>query len=303
MASAAELEAILCDLHTKARENMDRLPVEEKEKLLEVFQTVVERTAAIQKDLKQSINSTDHEGKVLKMCGHFPRDNSGSIMVPTKEELTKAVNLFRQPRDTQKQSPRIVSVEAVTKEENFHYLSAGPTSPNYLFQTSEVYIVMENQEQAGYVHGLCENGCSIPVVCGHDGLRPCFHCFQFTSPTQDTRTRATYREIGTLLTSLKKVDDALKELGAVPGRGGIPQLSEMLTQYEEFDEMVARFQDEANPENRVTLYNYLCTRIRVDKRKQQATLEPLVDERLQILLKLSQFDPFEFPFVMRRAFQ
>ena len=110
MASAAELEAILCDLHAKARENMDKLPVEEKKKLLEVFQTVAERTEAIQKDLKQSVNSTDHEGKVLKMCGQLPRDISGSIMVPTKEDLTVAVGSVLQYRNVQ--APMTVSVES-----------------------------------------------------------------------------------------------------------------------------------------------------------------------------------------------
>ena len=301
MTSAAELERILSDLHTKARENMDILSDEEKEKLLKAFKTVVDRAGAIHEDLKQSVNVTDHEGKVLKMCGQYPRDISGSVMVPTKKDITVAMGSVLQYRTVQ--APMTVSVESVTKEENFHYLSAGPTAPNYLFQTTEVYVVMENQEQAGYVIGLCSHGKTIMVGCGYDSRgNEVNGCFQFKSPTQDTHTRATYREIGTLLTNLKKVDDALKELGAVPcPNGGLPILSSQLMDFEQFDMTVADLSK--NSEQEKHLYGFLCNYIRVDRKRRQEALKPLVKERLQILLKLSRFDPADFPFVMKRAFQ
>ena len=47
----------------------------------------------------------------------------------------------------------------------------------------------------------------------------------------------------------------------------------------------------------------MCTRTRVDKRKRQANLEPLVDERIEILLELAKIDQDKFPFVSEREFK
>jgi hypothetical protein len=51
------------------------------------------------------------------------------------------------------------------------------------------------------------------------------------------------------------------------------------------------------------LHAWLCTRTRVDKSKRQAALEPLVDERIDILLKLAMFDPDQYPVVIEREFK
>lgn len=292
--SLAELERVLSELHAKARDNMDVLPVEEKKKLLELFGTVVERVGAIQKDLKQSVDTTDHEGMVLKMCGQFPRDSHGTIRVPTKENLTSALNsIVSNPRLP------LFSVQFINKEENFNFLFAGPTSPNYLFRDSEVYIGLESVEQARHLSRLSSEGRSITVIFGSSCEQR--GSFQFSTPTLNTRTREDLREIGTLLTRLKKVDDALKALGAVPGRGGVPELSDMLIQDEDFDTAVQRFKE--NPESKVLLHSFLCTRTRVNKRKRQESLDPLVDERIEILLKLSQFSPDEYPVRVEREFK
>jgi hypothetical protein len=51
------------------------------------------------------------------------------------------------------------------------------------------------------------------------------------------------------------------------------------------------------------LHAFLCTRTRVDRRARQAALEPLVDERIEILLKLVKYDQDRFPFAIEREFK
>lgn len=298
--SLADLETILSELHAKARENMDVLPLEEKKKLIELFGTVADKVGAIQEELKQSVDTDNNECMVLKMCGQFPRDASGDIIIPTKENLTAVLNSSRQRNMSM--APLTVSVQFVRKEENFPFLTYGPTCSNYLFHESEVYVGFESVLQADYVRGYYSSGNTTTVFCGLDPrggeLRG---CFQFRAPSQDTRIRAAYREIGTLIERLKKVDAQLKALGAVPGRGGVPELPDMLVQKETFDETVKCYQESS--EQKVLLHSFLSTRTRVDKRKRQGTIESLVNERIEILLKLSQFDPDEFPVVIEREFK
>jgi hypothetical protein len=74
----------------------------------------------------------------------------------------------------------------------------------------------------------------------------------------------------------------------------------MLVQNENFDIAVTGMQSK---NDKVTLHNFLCTRTRVDKRKRQANLEPLVDERIEILLELAKIDQDKFPFVSEREFK
>jgi hypothetical protein len=51
------------------------------------------------------------------------------------------------------------------------------------------------------------------------------------------------------------------------------------------------------------LHAYVSTNIRVDRKERQRKLNSLVDERIDILLRLAQFDPDDFPFVVEREFK
>ncbi len=135
-----------------------------------------------------------------------------------------------------------------------------------------------------------------------DNSRRLMMGFQFSEPRRNARTRAAYREIGTLITRLRQIDAQLKAIGAVPiniGRGGFPKLPDTLIQKEEFDESVAQLRKATSRQ----LHAYVSTRIRVDRKERQRKLDSLVDERINILLKLAQFDPDEFPFVVEREFK
>ena len=98
-------------------------------------------------------------------------------------------------------------------------------------------------------------------------------------------------------------------LDAIPGRGGLPILPDQMVQTEQFDETVKAYEDNINdvkgrlnpapggPEMaKQDLHAYLCSRTRIDKRKRQTALDPLIDERIEILKKLAQFDTDEFTF-------
>lgn len=303
--SLVELETMLSKVKACYHDNFALLPAEEKKKLLEMLGLVADGVKAIQKDAMQSTGAAENEGTILKMCGQFPMDATGSIIVPTKEDLTVALNqcMVRGGNRRVDTPPLAVTVQSVRTENNFRFLLAGPTSPNYLFIEREVYVQLESSEQANFIRELCLDGCSVMLSLGVNSrggeLRG---FFQFLTPSQDTVTRAGLRDIGALISDLKRVDDGLRKLGAVPGIGGLPKLSDALVQKEEFDELVKRYQ-EGDEMKLARLHSYLCTRIRVDKRKRRAALEPLVKERLEILMKLSQFDPDEFPVVIEREFK
>jgi hypothetical protein len=122
-------------------------------------------------------------------------------------------------------------------------------------------------------------------------------------PCQDSTFRETYRAVGNLILRLKEVDKQLKALGAVPGRGGVPELSDMLVHNEDFDGWVTMSITTPRGYDKASLHKFLCTRTRVDKRKRQTALEPLVDERIEILMQLSKIDQDKFPFTFEREFK
>ena len=139
---------------------------------------------------------------------------------------------------------------------------------------------------------------------------------QFSKPTQNSATREAYRNIGNLLLRLKKVDDQCKALGAIPGKGGGPMLPEQMVQMEEFDDTVRAFEENiedvksklnrgvGDPKTiKQDLHAYLCSKTRINKRKRQTALDPLIDERIAILKKLAQFDIDEFPFIYERNYK
>jgi hypothetical protein len=139
--------------------------------------------------------------------------------------------------------------------------------------------------------------------------------FQFSTPSQKQSTRVIYRSIGVQLKRMKVIDDRLKDIGAVPGRGGIPVLRADLVDSEEFDETVTTLLENMREQEqplsvrrssdltgKEELHGYLVSKIKVDKKKRQMELDGLVRERIEILLKLSSFDPDEIPFSFDREF-
>jgi hypothetical protein len=180
----------------------------------------------------------------------------------------------------------------------------GPTSSNYLLQEPSVFVKFGTSQQAKTV----ENEIKYKTV--YFSFAQAGINYHFTVPKQNSTDRAAYRTIGDLIKGLKKVDSKLKALGAVPGRGGLPELSDKLIQKDDFDTYINSLR--AADTQRVRwdplmkqqeLHGWLCTRTRVDKSKRQAALEPLVDERIDILLKLAMFDPDQYPVVIEREFK
>ena len=127
---------------------------------------------------------------------------------------------------------------------------------------------------------------------------------------------------------LKEVDGELRQLGAVPYKGS-PMLPVHFVQTEEFDEQVRLFfslQESTQPisgqqqqqlafgegggvgfysvqDAKNSLHAYLTSKHKVNRRKRQAALDVLVDERIDILLKLCSYNPEETPFSFDREFK
>ena len=237
--------------------------------------------------------SGDCEGTELRIdwVGGLPM--GGRVVPPTREELAASLHfIYREGL--------ALAVESVIEEDNFNHILLGPNSSKYLLKEREMYVRFGTAEQASYLLGICgKDGILMsPVMVEEWGARSL--AARFSVPTRPARARAAYRDIGTVIARLMQVDTQLKALGAVPGRGGVPELSDMLVQKEEFDMCVKSFQETGDKH---LLHSWLCTRTRVDRGKRQATLEPLVGERIDLLLKLSRHDPDEFPFVFEREFK
>ena len=283
-----DLKAILELVQAKYRDGADKMSLEEKKKHCDMLQNVLKMVGSMEKDLKQSVDTSDHEGMVLQMRGGFPRDGKGLILIPSKEEVQRAFVTSGGGRNPQVVS--LADVESVFHERNFHHIQYGPTSPNYLLEEIDVFVKFASVDQATVVLGVGGNKAFQIQNMGFG--------VQFVIPSKDTTTRTAFRTAGDLILRLNKVDKQLKTLGAVPGRGGVPELSEMLVQLEDFDAAVtSRGYDKA------TIHAYLCTRIRVDRRKRQAALEPLVNERIEILMELAKIDQDKYPFVCEREFK
>ena len=288
---------MLTQLQAKYKDGGDHLSMEEKKRHCDMLQNVLGMVRPILMDLKRSIES-EHAGMVLQIK-NLPSDGTGSVLIPKKEEIER---IFTDgPRDNYSRLkggivPDVtmkIDVESVFIEWNFPYISNGPKSPNFITKYADVFVKFGSTEQAAYVFALgrTKGGFSIQVKgegCIHGVSLKFVLC-------PDAATRTAYRTAGTLILRLKEVDAQLRALGAIPGRGGVPELSDMLVQKEDFDVAVTQF-------DAATLHNFLCTRTRVDKRKRQGILKPLVDERFEILLQLAKIDQDATPFTYEREF-
>lgn len=328
------IRSALTELQVRYRDNFDSISIEEKKEHRAFLKEVIDIAKAIEKDTSKSMDQNDVDSTVFRMVGHFPVDAAGLPMIPTKEDVEVGINqvlnqnLLGRRHVLSPETHPSVSIESVVREDNFHHILEGPSSQNYLTNEMEVYVKLGNSDQYNYLlQQISQGRGSFSIPCWTVSRQRVMYNFNFSSPRRDTRTRAAYREIGTLITRLRQVDAQLRTIGAVPGRGGIPVLSDKLIQKEDFDVYVESFVDRIKAKPRAgamgantakpssdmsnvnttndkeTLHSWLCTRTRVDRRKHQETLEPLVDERIDILLKLSQIDPDEFPFVVERDFK
>ncbi len=306
-----DIKAKLALLKEKLVQDPGDMSVDEKRQYLEILRTVVQEAGAMEKDLNKSVESNDHEGMVLQMRGQFTRDAKGDFLLPSAEEIQ--AGLVRIGRTNPSLFLMVdFTVVGIFSEKNFNYIRQSTQSPNQLFQEEEVFLKLGSIEQASYILGL-SYGVAFDIYSNSPNRHK--SNFQFSLPSQDTVTRAVYRTIGGLLTRLKRVNDELKQLGAVPGRGGIPVLPEHFVQTDEFDETVRALQENMRAVNdqlsrrgvsiqsgKEELHWYLVSKRKVNKRKRQAALDSLVDERIDILLKLCSYDPDEIPFSFDREF-
>ena len=282
-------------VQAKYKDGADKMSLQEKEKHCDLLHNILRMVGSMESDLRKSMDDSDQDGVVLQLK-NLPSDGKGAVLVPKKEVIEL---LFTSRYNPTNEVPKI-DVLSVHMEWNFPYIRDGPKSPNFATRFAEVFVRFGSPEQAAYVHELGGRSCfniTMEDECRRFGLNVKFVL------CQDAAARAAYRTVGTLIGRLKGVDDKLRALGAVPGRGGVPELSEMLVQSEEFDGWLAKCTQTAHVYDKAWLHSFLCGRTRVDKRKRQATLEPLVDERLEILMELCKIDQDKFPFTCEREFK
>lgn len=226
------------------------------------------------------------ESATLKLSGQLPRNKSGGSIFPTTKELNDAF------ASRSAQHPIEIRVESIQMEENYNFIHLDPSSNNHLLKLREAYVTFGSPIQAEYVRSL---GQPISIRIEHSTAMCTLH---FERPIRSRAVRATYEAIGDLIQRLRRVDSNLRALGAVPLLG-MPVLPDHYMQKEQFD-------DHANKcilkEDRQGLHSLLVYKVRIDREKRQEGLDALVEERIDVLLRLSGYDPDEFPFALERKF-
>ena len=307
MDSKADLQAKLAYLNAKWSEGTESMSAEEKQKHLDMLQEVLNAMGSMQKDLKKAVARSNPDACVLRAYGQFPRAADTSVMYPQRIDIQESIVRFLNGKNQGKVAMAI-EVESTFVEFNYNYIRSGQYDQRFLKREEELYLKFATQEQADFVIKSTE-GQSIVVHFARQGC-----CFQLMESAQKSSTREAYRTIGSLLHRLIEIDKQCKVLGAVPGRGGVPILADTLVQYEAFDDTVRAYEENMRDvEGRVQrfdpnmmkqdLHAFLCGRVRVDRAKRQKTLDPLVDERIGILKKLSKFNPDDYPFEFDREFK
>lgn len=300
-------------LREKLIQNSRDMPVEEKKQYLEMLRIDVQVEAMmmmIPKDPNTSGDREDGGGVVLQMRGQFARDASGNFVLPCAKALQAELVRIGGGH------PEIY----IFSEKNFNYITNSTLCPNHLLQEEEVFVKLDSQESASCFLNL-KQGLPLETWCLDYGVvdprrLTYLLLLHFSVPSRDAATRAVYRHIGALLTRLKRVNEELKHLGAVSGRGNIPVLPAHFVQTEEFDETVRVLQAKMKAVNdkpsresvndlqhvQEELHGYLVSKQRVNRRKRQEALDSLVDERISILLKLCRYDLDTTPFSFDREF-
>ena len=302
MDSRSDLQAKLAYLTVKLSDSPEALSAEERQKHLDMLRDVMNAMGSMEKDLKKAVDESNPDACILRVVGGFQKSVDGSCIYPTRKEVQQK---FKEFHDS-------IRVQALTIENNFNYIQNGPGSGKFLMQEEELFVRFGSAEEMQYVldcnfnlhvqvdlHAGCTSGCNI----------------QFVKPALLVK-RDTYRTIGNLILNLKTVDQKCRALEAIPGKGGVPILPDQMVQTEQFDETVKSFEENVEDVSgklkhglstplgaKQYLHAYLCSKTRVDKRKRQTALDPLIDERIEILKKLAQFDTDEFPFTYEREFK
>lgn len=308
MESQSDLQAKLAYLNAKWSEGTESMSAEEKQRHVDMLQEVLNAMGSMQKDLKKSVARSNPDACVLRAYGQFPRGVDGSFMYPRRIDIQESIARFIDGRNNGK-APMVIEVESTFVEFNFNYIQNGQYDTRFFNREEEFYLKFASQEQADFViKSTINQGFMVPVSTLH-------RCsIQLMESDQKSSTREAYRTVGNLLVRLKEIDLQCKKLGAVPGEGMLPVLPDSLVQFEVFDDNVR-----ANEENirdvgviaqhfdrnslKKNLHGFLCTHTRVDRAKRQKTLDPLIDERIEILKKLSKINPDEYPFEYDRAFK
>jgi hypothetical protein len=302
-----EIRTKLNFLSEKLAKSPDELSVDERLQHLEALREVVHTARAMEKSLQKNAECDSGDETTLRMVGMFPYNADRSFMLPSKEGVQHGLAWMSST------SPRLsVEVTSVFSEKNFNFLKYPTISHNYLLEEEEVYVRFKTPEQASYVLGLSGGSRVVFDFSGRTEGR----IFQFSIPVEKQSIRVTYRSIGTLLKRIRVIDSRLKDLGAVPGRGGVPVLREDFVDAKEFDETVdALLENMQEVEQGLStrrivghtgkeeLHGYLVSKIKVNKKKRQGELDGLVQERIEILLKLCSFNLDEPPFSFDREFR
>ena len=221
----------------------------------------------------------------IQLRGSFFRTVDGFMLFPSKNELQRA---FDDGCSTS------IDVRSVFTEENFVDLR-NCRSPNYLQGIEEYYFSVGSFDQVAFILGL-KHGLCIAIQKDGRSVQTRVH---FVLPPLDLQTRAVFRQIGQSVSALKEVDGQLRQLGAVPDANGVPVLPDSFVQDEEFDLYVDRALSDASV---AELTKYLCTVLKVDRRKLMEKLQPLAARRLELLLELCRVDHVVFPFSFGRCF-
>jgi hypothetical protein len=278
----AELQEKLAYLNSKLSESPESQNAEERQKHLKMLQDVMNAMASMEKDLKKAVNDSNPDACTLRVVASFPRAADGGIMYPHRKDIQEKLNrIFRE----NVRQEICIEVQAKFVEMNFNYILHYPAE-HYLREEEEFYIKVGSPEQMESILKFSDN------------FRRAG--FEFMRPTKNFATREAYQTIGHLLLRLKIVDQKCRKLGAIPGRGGVPVLPDNFVQREEFVEAVKTFMEKSMKEE---LHGLLCSRTPVDKRKRQTELDPLVDERIDILQKLLSFNQDDYPFTFERVFK
>lgn len=292
------------------REKLVKHPVdmsqEEKRCYLETLRDVVQE-ARREEPALDNIPDCDRERAVLRAHAQLRRDTKGDLVLPSAHELQAGLIRNSNALSSSVDFAGLTVVE-IFLERNFNRLESAPEHPNHLFQEEEMYVRFGSDEQASCLLNL---GCGLALDIYMDSQYRCQTFFRFSLPSKSMVLRAQYRKIGEDILNLKEIDQNIRAIGAVARTPGIPVLPDHFIQDDEFDKTVTalmedvQFTDDqmvSKGGGKDALHEYLVSKCRVNRRGRQAALDVLIDQRINVLLKLCRYNQDETPFAFTRKF-